>query len=85
MPTLEVKYDRRQIEPAIGDVMNDFPGEIERIRYSIGNDWASEPALYFRVLLKDPNHLFEDLPSRDLATRREFAGLCRGVIMKLED
>lgn len=27
------------------DVMNDFPGEIERIRYSIGNDWASEPAV----------------------------------------
>jgi hypothetical protein len=83
VPTFDVKYDKQQIETAIGHVMQDFPGEIARIRYSIGNDWASEPALFFRVLLADPNHLFEDLPSRDLATQRNFTGLCRGIIKKL--
>jgi hypothetical protein len=59
------------------------PGQTERIRYSIGDDWASEPALFFRFLLAEPDHRFEDLPSRDVATRRDFTGICRGVIKNL--
>jgi hypothetical protein len=83
LPTFGVKYDKQQIDAAITHVMDAFPGQIERIPYTVGDDWASEPALFFRVLLKDPNHLYEDLPLRDVATQRDFTGLCRGIIMKL--
>jgi hypothetical protein len=85
VPTFGVKYDKQQIETAISHVKDAFPGQIERIPYSIGDDWASEAALFFRVLLKDPNRRFEDLPARDVATQRDFTGLCRGIIMHLAD
>jgi hypothetical protein len=37
-----------------------FPGDVVRIRYSIGEDWVGDPAIFFRVLLSDN------------ASRREF-------------
>ena len=83
MPTFGVKYDKEQIEAAIDHAVNAIPGEIERIRYSTGDDWASEPALFFRVLLKDPDRLFEDLPSRDVTVQRNFTGICRAIIRTL--
>lgn len=28
--------------------------DVIRIRYTMGEDWSGEPAIYFRVLLSDP-------------------------------
>lgn len=30
-----------------------FPSDIEYVRYALDEDWAHDPALFFRVLLKD--------------------------------
>lgn len=52
MSVTAVSYDLERIESAIGAVRGRFP-EIERIRYSVGEDWTNDPALFVRVLLKD--------------------------------
>jgi len=83
LPTFGVRYDKKQIETAIEHVMRAVPGEIERIRYTSGDDWASEPALFFRVLLKDSDRVFEDLPSRDVSVQRNFTGICHTIIRTL--
>jgi hypothetical protein len=54
-----VQPEQRQIESAIRLAAEAFPAEIDRIRYSFGDDWAGDPALFFRVLLRDPSHLYE--------------------------
>ncbi len=53
MTTSGVIYDKALIESTIAKVMEQFSDKIERIRYNIGQDWAGEPALFFRVLLND--------------------------------
>jgi hypothetical protein len=53
MSLTTIRYDREQLERAVKTVEAQFPDKIERIRYSVGEDWADDPALFFRVLLKD--------------------------------
>jgi hypothetical protein len=36
----------REIEPALGP-------DVVRLRYSLGEDWTGDPAIFFRVLLSD--------------------------------
>ena len=85
MPTLSVKYDTEQIEAAIEHAMAAVPGQIKRIRYSTGEDWVHEPALFFRILLADPNRRFEDLSSKSPAIRKEFFDLCNGTVDRLDN
>ena len=75
-----VEYDKEQVERAIRLAQEAFPGEIEHIRYSAGDDWAQEPSLFFRVLLTDKNRLFERLRSEDPAVQREVTVLCKDII-----
>jgi hypothetical protein len=53
MSLTTIRYDREQLERAVKNVEAQFPDRIERIRYTVGEDWADDPALFFRVLLKD--------------------------------
>jgi hypothetical protein len=53
MSLTTIRYDRERLERAVKTVETQFPDKIERIRYSVGEDWADDPALFFRVLLKD--------------------------------
>lgn len=53
MSLTSIRYDREQLERAIKTVEAQFPDKIERIRFSVGEDWADDPALFFRILLKD--------------------------------
>ena len=48
-----VDYDKEQIDRAVTVVREKFPNDVERIAYSVREDWADDPALFFRVLLKD--------------------------------
>lgn len=48
-----VDYDRDQLDAAVADIKKRFPNDIEYIRYTLDEDWAHDPALFFRVLLKD--------------------------------
>ena len=43
-----------ELAAAIADVERMLAPEVVRIRYTTGNDWSGEPAIYFRVLLSDP-------------------------------
>jgi hypothetical protein len=48
-----VRYDRKLLERAVRTVEGQFPDEIQHIRYTVGEDWAYDPAVFFRVLLRD--------------------------------
>jgi hypothetical protein len=42
-----------ELRSAVQSVEDEFPLEIERIRYTVHDDWSDDPAVFFRVLLKD--------------------------------
>ena len=44
-----------------------FPGEVIRIRYSFGDDWYGDPAIFFRILLTDGHRRNDQLAA--LTTR----------------
>ncbi len=58
MSVSAVQPDQEQIEGAIRLTVEAFPDQIAGIRYSIGEDWTEEPALFVRVLLHDPSGLY---------------------------
>ena len=45
------EYNTQAIEEAVSAAQTKFSADIEYIRYSIRDDWAGEPALFFHVLL----------------------------------
>jgi hypothetical protein len=45
--------DKEQFDIAVAEIERHFPNDVERIRYTADEDWAHDPALFFRVLLKD--------------------------------
>ncbi len=53
MSTPAVSYDKEQLDRAVRSVEQQFRDSVERIRYSVGEDWTYAPAIYYRVLLKD--------------------------------
>ncbi len=50
------EYNTQAIEEAVSAAQTKFSADIEYIRYSIRDDWAGEPALFFHVLLKDRSY-----------------------------
>src|ERR1022692_2968828 len=56
-----------------------FPGEVIRIRYSFGDDWYGDPAIFFRILLADDTRRDDQFVNitkrrRGRATRRSGTG-----------
>jgi hypothetical protein len=53
--------NQTEIETAVRHVEKEFAPDVVRIRYSFGEDWMDEPAVYFRILVRDGaepiNHL----------------------------
>jgi hypothetical protein len=43
----------KDLDRQVQDAAMNFPGEVVGIRYSIGDDWNGDPAIFFRVLLSD--------------------------------
>jgi len=43
-----------ELAAAIADVERMLAPDVVRIRYTTGDDWSGEPAIFFRVLLSDP-------------------------------
>jgi hypothetical protein len=41
------------LDQQVQDTARSFPGDVVRIRYSIGHDWNGDPAIFFRILLSD--------------------------------
>ena len=50
------EYNTQAIDEAVSAAQTKFSADIEYIRYSIRDDWAGEPALFFRVVLKDRSY-----------------------------
>ena len=46
----------------VDQIAKDFAPDVIRIRFHVGEDWAEEPAVFFRILLSDaasqPGRLF---------------------------
>jgi len=42
-----------RIDAAITDVVKEFSPLVKRIRYSLGQNWIGDDAIFFRVLLSD--------------------------------
>jgi hypothetical protein len=45
--------NENEFRSAVQSVEDDFSSEIEHIRYTVHDDWSDDPAIFFRVLLKD--------------------------------
>ncbi len=43
----------KELRSAVQSVEDKFPSIIEHIRYTVHDDWSDDPAIFFRVLLKD--------------------------------
>jgi hypothetical protein len=43
----------KDVDEQVHEIAKSFPGEVVRIRYSVGHDWSGDPAIFFRVLLSD--------------------------------
>jgi hypothetical protein len=46
---------------AIDAATNNLPPEVVDVRYALGTDWNGEPAVFFKVILKD-----DEIPRADL-------------------
>ena len=42
-----------QINAAVAEVLKEFSPSVKYIRFAVGQDWAGEWALFFRVMLSD--------------------------------
>jgi len=42
-----------QLESAIKKAIRKLGKDVVRVNYSVGTDWADDPAIYFRVVLTD--------------------------------
>ena len=43
----------KDLEKQVQEIEKRFPGEVVGIRYSVGDDWSGDPAIFFRVLLTE--------------------------------
>ena len=43
----------KDLEKQVRETEKKFPGEVVGIRFSVGDDWSGDPAIYFRVLLTE--------------------------------
>jgi hypothetical protein len=45
--------DQQQVEATVANLERALKPDVVRIRYAIGEDWAGDPAIHFRILLSD--------------------------------
>jgi hypothetical protein len=78
-----VDYDKEELDRAIAEAKARFSDDIERIDYSVRDDWAGDPGLFFRVLMKDRGNTSSDLlHSPELP---EILSISQGVMADLID
>ena len=46
-----ISIDEEQLNRGVKKVESQFATDVARIRYSIGEDWAQDPAIFFRILV----------------------------------
>jgi hypothetical protein len=44
---------REQFAAAVAEIERQLDPHVVRIRYSLGDDWSGEPAVFFRIVLPD--------------------------------
>jgi hypothetical protein len=45
--------DQAQLDDAINEVEQTLGPDVERLRYTLGQDWSGESAIFFRIVLSD--------------------------------
>jgi hypothetical protein len=76
-------YNEKEVAQAIRAVKERFPDDVEYVRYSFHDDWAGDPALYFRILLTDRFHGKKILG--DPALTRDLTALTNGIKATIRD
>ena len=61
----------KELEQNVREAAKKFPGEVAWVRYSFGEDWSGDPAIYFRIVLTDEASSGDRL--REVADRVENA------------
>ena len=42
-----------QLDEAVGDLKPALGGDVVTLRYTLGQDWSGEPAIFFRIVLSE--------------------------------
>jgi hypothetical protein len=53
MNTSKAFVQQAQFASAVSEVEQMLLPEVVRIRYTLGNDWTGEPAVFFKIVLTD--------------------------------
>lgn len=53
--------DQKQIDTLVREAESRLAPDVARIRYSLDEDWSGDPAIYFRVVLRDQAAARENL------------------------
>lgn len=62
MPIVQRAYvDESQVEALVREAEKLLAPDVIRIRHSFGEDWSGDPAIYFRVVLRDEAAVREKL------------------------
>ena len=61
MITARAFVDQNQMEALLRETENELAPDVVRIRYSFSEDWSGDPAVYFRVGLRDEAAVRENL------------------------
>ena len=67
-------YSEEELASSVKSVEQMFPEDIEHIRYTVKEDWTDDPAIFFRILLKDKGDVIAQAARRhDDSFRAVFA------------
>lgn len=76
-------YSEEALASSVKSVEQMFPEDIEHIRYSVREDWTYDPAIFFRVLLKDRNDEMAKAARRRDDSFKPFFALMRRIESEL--
>ena len=83
MVSSAVDYDKEQLDSVVAEIEKQFSDDVERIRYAVDEDWAHDPALFFKVLLMDRPGAVLNV-SEDPRSQAGFA-LCNRIMSAIRD
>jgi hypothetical protein len=77
------RFTEPEIAAALRSVEEKFPDDIEHVRYTVGEDWSGDPAIFTRVLLKDKPELMRRPRSREEIRGGAFFAMTSGIRLEV--
>jgi hypothetical protein len=76
-------YSEEELASSVKSVEQMFPEDIEHIRYTVKEDWTYDPAIFFRILLKDKTGAIAQAARRHDDSFKPFFALMRRIESEL--